>query len=102
MERLRRRRAQQSEAEAPPRSGAAGSIAADEAFGPVTVISGSYSDAMELAGMTVSEAFRLLSSALHLAPGVNALVDGSEAGGDHRLGAGQTLEFVRAAGEKGS
>ena len=102
MERLRRRFAPPRTAELPARGGDAAADAA-EAAAPshVQVIWGALVEQMELAGLTVAEAFRLLRPTFNLAPGVSAFVDGELSRGDRRLAAGESLEFVRAAGEKG-
>ena len=68
----------------------------------VQVIFGPMADRMDVQGMTVGEAYGLLRHTLNLPDGnVTALVNGEESNGDRRLQAGETLEFVRIAGEKG-
>jgi hypothetical protein len=101
MEQLRRRRRDQPQREI-PRGGTPGSEEEPESLSTgVQVIWGAMAQQMELAGMTVGEAQRLLRPAFGLAPQATALVDGRLAGNDDRLASGQVLEFVRAAGEKG-
>ena len=63
-------------------------------WGPMT-------DWLEVAGMTVGEVYRLLQRPYNLAPRVQPLVNHREVGADQRLAAGDELEFVRLAGEKG-
>jgi molybdopterin converting factor small subunit len=70
--------------------------------GTVQVTWGALIDELELAGMTVGEAQELLQAAYNIAPGVQVNVNGTEAGLDTVLAAGDALEFVRAAGEKGT
>lgn len=99
MERMRRRgrvggEKTPEETQRSPGNGAAGSV--------VQVIWGASADAFELAGLTVGEAYRLLSAPLHIAAGVAALVNGVAAPEGHRLSAGDVLEFARPAGEKGA
>ena len=102
MEQLRRRRREQPQREMPS-SGTPGSEEEPESGATgVQVIWGAMAQQMELAGMTVGEAQRLLRPAFGLAPEATPLVDGRLAGSDDRLASGQVLEFVRAAGEKGT
>ena len=68
----------------------------------VQVIWGATAENFDLAGMTVADAYRLLSAPLNIAPAVAALVNGCTAEGEHRLGVGDVLEFARPAGEKGA
>ncbi len=69
--------------------------------GTVQVTWGSLVDDVDLAGITVGEAETLLQDAYTIAPGVTINVNGAEAAADTILTAGDALEFVRAAGEKG-
>ena len=102
MEQLRRRRREQPQREM-ARGGTPGSEEEPESDAAgVQVIWGAMVQQMELAGMTVGEAQRLLRPAFGLAPDATPLVDGRLAGNDDRLASGQVLEFVRAAGEKGA
>ena len=100
MERMRRRRpgapgTSEEQYEAPHRetTGGAGS--------GVQVIWGASTDSFDLAEMTVGDAHRMLGAPLNIAPAVAALVNGRAADADHRLTAGDVLEFARPAGEKG-
>ncbi|MCP5040851.1 MAG: MoaD/ThiS family protein [bacterium] len=85
----------------PPFGGAAGSEPADD-FGTVQVIWGATMDDFEVAGMTVAEAHQLLAGPFHIPPDVAINLNGELVNGDTRLTSGDTLEFVRAAGEKGA
>ena len=44
----------------------------------------------------------MLSAPLNIAPAVAALVNGNASDANHRLAAGDVLEFARPAGEKGA
>jgi hypothetical protein len=57
---------------------------------------------MDLQDLSVEAAYELLRGHLNIAPDVIATVNGTEATPGQRLIAGDTLEFVRAAGEKGA
>ncbi len=50
----------------------------------------------------MGEVQTLLETAYNIAPGVGVNVNGVEAGADTVLATGDSLEFVRAAGEKGA
>lgn len=56
----------------------------------------------DIQGLTVGEAFDLLRGPLNIAPGVVATINRNPAQADDRLAANDTLEFVKAAGEKGA
>jgi hypothetical protein len=70
--------------------------------GTVQVTWGALIDDLDIAGMTVGEVEAALQTTYHLAPGVQTNVNGEEADADTLLASGDSLEFVRAAGEKGS
>jgi len=72
-----------------------------EPSGTVQVIWGPTAEGLDLGGMTVGDAYRLLRVPFHLAPMVTALVNGTAVDAEHRLAAGDVLEFTRPAGEKG-
>ena len=67
----------------------------------VEVIAGPIKKEMNLAGMTVKDAYKALRDPLNIPPGVTALVDGKIADPETRLRPGSCLEFVKPAGEKG-
>ena len=96
MERMRRRsgRNQAPSPSAPER-------ALPAASGNVQVIWGSMTESLELAEMSVGDVFRMLQAPFNIAPAVAALVNGDAVDGEHRLRAGDELEFTRPAGEKG-
>jgi hypothetical protein len=75
--------------------------AAEEEDGAVEIIWGANMDSVDVAGMTVAEVRAHLAGAYNIAPEATVHVNGVEAGEDTRLRAGDCLEFVRAAGEKG-
>jgi hypothetical protein len=56
---------------------------------------------MAVQGMTVQAVYQLLQAPFNIAPQVTALVDGRTVDGNHRLAAGEALEFIRHAAEKG-
>jgi sulfur carrier protein ThiS len=97
MERMRRR--SRSEETSIPIEPAA---AMASASGSVQVIWGSMTESLELADMNVGDVFRMLRAPFNIAPAVVALVNGDAVDAEHRLRAGDELEFTRPAGEKGS
>ena len=74
----------------------------DDSSGTVQVTWGALIDDLEIAGMRVGEVQALLQAAYNIAPGVGVNVNGAEADDDTLLATGDSLEFVRAAGEKGA
>ncbi len=68
----------------------------------VTVVHGPLLETYDLSGATVEEAVDMLKGPLGIDPNVNPLVNGEEAENDLVLSDGDTLEFVRGAGEKGA
>ena len=70
--------------------------------GTVLVIWGPNMDELDAAGLTVDEVRQQLSTAFHIAPDADVNVNGVTASGDTRLLAGDNLEFVHIAGEKGA
>ncbi|MEE9606199.1 MAG: hypothetical protein V3U03_00560 [Myxococcota bacterium] len=101
MERMRRRR-RPGEPEAPPEYEAQRPQENGGAGSGVQVIWGATADSFDLAEMTVGDAYRMLSAPLNIAPAVAALVNGNASDANHRLAAGDVLEFARPAGEKGA
>lgn len=69
--------------------------------GAVRVICGVHVLEVALAGRAVGDVRAALSQALNISPEAVAVVDGMEVGSDHVLQAGEQVEFVRLAGEKG-
>lgn len=94
------RRATQSRPEPATNSGGQND-GTESGGGMVQVVWGSLMDDLDVAGMSVDEVVTLLRDPYHLAPGAIATVNGVEADPSTRLNRGDTLEFVRAAGEKG-
>ncbi len=72
-----------------------------DTHGTVQVTWGAVVDEFEGAGMTVGEVLTAVQAAYNVAPGVQINVNGVEADANTLLAAGDHLEFVRAAGEKG-
>ncbi len=72
------------------------------AGGTVHLTWGPLTEDLDLAGMTVREVYRLLRQPYNLAPNVRVNVNGAGADAGTRLEAGDSLEFVRLAGEKGA
>ena len=102
MEQLRRLPRRATQSQTGPGSGSAdGDRAAESGGGMVQVIWGPLMDDLDVAGMSVGEVVTLLRDPYHLAPETVVTVNGSEADSSTRLTRGDTLEFVRAAGEKG-
>ena len=69
--------------------------------GQVKVMYGVHTLEATLAGRTVQNVREALAQPLNISPEAVALVNGQEVDSDHVLGAGEFLEFVRYAGEKG-
>jgi hypothetical protein len=67
----------------------------------VRILYGVHSLEADLAGRTVGDIRQALRQALNISPQAVALVDGREVQETFMLLAGQQLEFVRLAGEKG-
>jgi hypothetical protein len=67
----------------------------------VTVSHWPYCERLPVGDMTVSEIRRRYADRFDIDPQSVATVDGHEAGGETVVAAGQTLMFVRRAGEKG-
>jgi len=67
----------------------------------VRILYGVHSLEADLAGRTVGDVRQALRQALNISPQAVAVVDGREVGEGTILLAGQQLEFVRLAGEKG-
>lgn len=67
----------------------------------VRVLYGVHSLEAHLAGRTVADVRQALRQALNISPQAVAVVDGREVEDTFALQAGQQLEFVRLAGEKG-
>ncbi len=67
----------------------------------VRVLYGVHALEANLAGRTVSDVRQALRQALNISPQAVAVVDGLEVEESFSLLAGQQLEFVRLAGEKG-
>lgn len=67
----------------------------------VRVLYGVHSLEATLAGRTVADVRQALRQALNISPQAVAIVDGLEVQESAVLVAGQQLEFVRLAGEKG-
>lgn len=81
-------------------TGASPNEASDE-DGTVLVIWGANMDDLDVSGLTVDEIRQQIDSAYNIAPDAEVNVNGVSASGDTRLRAGDNLEFVHAAGEKG-
>jgi hypothetical protein len=73
----------------------------EDTGGTVHITWGALVDDLEVADMTVGEVQNLLQDAYNIAPDVQINVNGVEVTANTRLSAGDSLEFVRAAGEKG-
>lgn len=97
MEQMRRRtRREEGPPPIPPQAAALAATG-----GSVQVIWGSMTESLELAEMNVGDVFRMLRAPFNIAPAVVALVNGDPVDAEHRLSAGDQLEFTRPAGEKG-
>lgn len=67
----------------------------------VQVISGASVQNLPLAGLQISQARELVGTILRIDHDSTVLVNGEPVRPDHRLEAGDTIEFVHHAGEKG-
>jgi len=88
--------------ELPPRAAVSLPITDIPAPPTVQVTWGPVIEHMALAGMTVGAARDLLRPTMNIAPNAITLVDGRRVTAQHRLAAGETLEFTREGGEKGA
>jgi hypothetical protein len=71
------------------------------ASGGVQVIWGASVQILELGGMQVQHARQLLQTLMSVDPAAPVLINGAPARGNERINAGDTVEFVIHAGEKG-
>jgi len=67
----------------------------------VQVIWGASLQNLQLAGMQMQHARRLLQGLMHIDPTAPALINGEPARPNQTIEAGDTVEFVVHAGEKG-
>ena len=70
--------------------------------GVATVIHGTYAEPLPVAQMTIAQVRRRFGDLLDIHPEANAVLDGAPASDETTIAAGQTLMFLRRAGEKGS
>jgi hypothetical protein len=75
--------------------------AAARAEAAVRVLYGIHALEVDVAGRTVAEIRHALAQPLNISPRAVPVVDGAVVAEGHLLQAGQQLEFVRLAGEKG-
>jgi len=80
-------------------SGFIGTVAADAS---VQVISGASMTSLPLGGLRIAQARDLVGTILNIDGDAAVLVNGEPVRSTHRLGVGDTLEFVHHAGEKGA
>lgn len=69
--------------------------------GTVTVSHGPYAEQLPVAGETIRRVRALYADRFDLDPESQAVIDGVPVSDDVRIEAGQSLAFVRRAGEKG-
>ncbi|MBI3003429.1 MAG: hypothetical protein HYY54_07425 [candidate division NC10 bacterium] len=81
---------------------ASGTRAAARTEGAVRIVYGIHALEAAVAGRTVAEIRQALAQPLNISPRAVAVVDGEVVAEGHLLQAGQQLEFVRLAGEKGA
>jgi hypothetical protein len=67
----------------------------------VTVACGPYVESLPVGNMTVAEVRARYRDRFDIDPDSQGIVDGTEVGDDTRIRAGQSLAFIRRAGEKG-
>ena len=72
-----------------------------KALGHCTVTHGDQSNQYEVAGETVAAVRNHLTEAYSIHKDAKAYVNGEEVGGDTLLRAGDELEFIKEAGQKG-
>ncbi len=70
--------------------------------GAVTVCHGPYAEQLPVVGETVGRVRALFGDRFDLDPESQAVIDGRPVGDEVRIEAGQSLVFVRRAGEKGT
>jgi len=68
----------------------------------VGVIHGVHTHSLPLAGMTIGQARAELEERMNIDPEANPIVDGNDVDENYVLREGQVLNFLKAAGEKGS
>lgn len=68
----------------------------------VQVISGASMTSLPLGGLRIAQARDLVGTILNIDGDAAVLVNGEPVRSTHRLGVGDTLEFVHHAGEKGA
>lgn len=73
----------------------------DQSRAQVTVISGAHLESFPLAGMPVAQARALIGQLMSIHADAPMIVNGSPVESGYELQAGDTLEFVHHAGEKG-
>jgi len=86
-----------------PRAALGGAPGSDGSGAPagVQVIWGASLQTLQLAGMQIQHARRLLQSLMHIDPAAPALINGEPARANQRISEGDVLEFGVHAGEKG-
>lgn len=84
---------------APDVAGALNNAAA--VTGKVSVVYGANDLEMELGGHTVADVQASLADVLNLDKNAEAYVNGVQVNGDYQLKAGDRLEFMKEAGQKG-
>ncbi|MBM4037804.1 MAG: hypothetical protein FJ290_04755 [Planctomycetes bacterium] len=93
----------------PPREGGSGSPSilgspfgprADQG-GPVNVSHFPYTESLPVGGMSVAQIRSRFRDRFDIDPTSQAVLDGDEVGDDTVVRAGQSLAFIRRAGEKG-
>lgn len=81
---------------------ASGTRAAARMESAVRIVYGIHALEAAVAGRTVAEIRQALAQPLNISPRAVAVVNGDVVAEGHLLQAGQQLEFVRLAGEKGA
>jgi hypothetical protein len=69
--------------------------------GLATVIHGTYAESLPVAQMSVAQVRRRFGDLLDIHPEATAVLDGAPVDDETTIQAGQSLMFVRRAGEKG-
>jgi len=100
---MEKRKTTRRPAEAGPGSDLFGELGGSPPDGGLaTVIHGTYAEALPVAQMSIAQVRRRFGDLLDIHPQATAVLDGVPVGEDATVRAGQSLMFVRRAGEKGA
>ncbi len=78
-----------------------GDLGGDAPAGLATVVHGTYAETLPVAQMSIAQVRRRFRDLLDIHPEATAVIDGAPVDDETVVGQGQTLMFIRRAGEKG-